>query len=95
MQLSKDELEQCVGRLFAMLEARGFVGVETADRNFYWHVLSEEWVDQRRCPEPGVGSLLEDVKHLKMLLAKEVEPSALDLERVAAILKLISDDLVT
>ena len=93
MKLKLAEIEACTRVVFEMLRARGVEGVETGQRDFYWSVLSEDWVNFQEEPNLGVGSLDEDVLGLTKLLSEDSCASVLDLERIASVLRLLADDL--
>lgn len=94
MRLTLDELETCLFSVLAMLRSRGIEFAETDRRDFYWSVLSGDWLDFQKEPDIAVGSLDDDVQGLRRLLSDPSGASAIDLERLAAVLKLLSEDLV-
>ncbi len=93
MKLTIPEMESLLRVLFEMLRARGVESVDTAQRDFYWSVLSDDWLNFQQEPKPAVGSLDDDIEELKRLLSEDSDPSLVDLERIATVLRLLADDL--
>lgn len=88
-----DELERCISRLLRVARSRGITKIDTGARDYYWNVPSPEWVDMTKQPELTVGSLDDDLSELEKLLADPDRASSVDLDRAAAILRLLSDGL--
>ena len=57
----------------------------------YWIIGADEWNDFMKLPEPGVGSLSEDVEYLKEAISEDAMYTYSDLDRVATILRAISE----
>jgi hypothetical protein len=57
----------------------------------YWIVLSDEWNDFEKTPEPAVGSLLEDAALLKNAIEDNAIHSYSELDRLSSILRYISE----
>lgn len=57
----------------------------------YWYVMSDEFTDLSINPEPAVGSLKDDIAFLKKAVKQQIIDSYSDLDRLAVILKLISE----
>lgn len=91
--MTVDELERCIGRLLAHLRSGGITTVDTGPYDYYWTVISPEWLDMEGSPELAVGSLVDDLAELQKLQLEPGRASAVDLDRVAAILRLLSDQL--
>ncbi|AKF86108.1 hypothetical protein MFUL124B02_21520 [Myxococcus fulvus 124B02] len=90
-----EELEQCISRLLALARSRGIEKIDTGKHDSYWNVPSPEWVDMTKQPELSVGSLDDDLAELHKLRAQPDRASSVDLDRAAAMLRLISDELST
>lgn len=88
-----DEFEKCILRLLSLARSRGVVKIDTGSRDYYWNVPAPAWVDMTKEPKLAVGSLDDDVAELSKLLDEPDRASAVDLDRAAAVLHLISDDL--
>lgn len=88
-----DELEKCISLLLSLARARGVKEIGTGARDYYWNVLGPEWVEMTKEPKLAVGSLDDDVSELSKLLQEPGRASAVDFDRAAALLRLISDDL--
>lgn len=93
MKLTIPEMELLLAVLLEMLRARGIEAVETGQRDLYWSVLSGDWLDFQKEPKAAVGSLDDDFKELRRLLSRDSCASLVDLERIAAVLRLLADDL--
>lgn len=90
-----DELEEVILRLLRLARERGVQNLNTGSRDYYWSVSSPEWVDMGKEPSLAVGSLDDDISELTKLLVDSDRASAVDLDRAAAVLRMISDDLST
>ena len=67
---------------------------DTGDRDFYWYVLTDDWLDFQKKPKHSVGSLVDDdIVGLERLARASKPPDILDLERMSAVLKLLAEDL--
>ena len=90
-----DELGRCIRVLLQLAEQRG---VRTLDLegDLYWTMSSPEWrhVYAEPAPKPAVGSLIDDEAELRKVLLQPDRASAVDLERAAHLLLLLSDQLV-
>ncbi len=93
MKLTVNEIEALLRVLIEMVRKRGIVSVETGQRDLYWSVLPGDWTDFQKEPKPAVGSLDDDLKELRRLLSGDSCASPIDLERIAAVLRLMADDL--
>ena len=92
MKLALTELEECIAIAFDRLRSRGVAAIETGERDFYWTVLSDEWVDFDQEPKLAVGSLDDDIEGLKSLLEDSSAFSVVDLERLSALLKFLAEE---
>lgn len=57
----------------------------------YWIVLADEWSDFNVSPIPAVGSLKEDIEYLRESLDKSEIVTYSDLDRIATVLRAISE----
>jgi hypothetical protein len=71
--------------------SRGVDNVDIDNNDYYWTILSGDWLNFQEKPEPAVGSLEDDILELKKLLAEPSRASSVDLERLSAILKFLSE----
>lgn len=91
MTLSLDEIMRCTEIVFSFIRRNDINSVSDDQCDFYWTVLSEEWLDFQREPKLAVGSLSDDIEQLKKLLKDESAVSSLDIERLASVLKLLAE----
>ncbi|MBK1442576.1 hypothetical protein JHJ32_21430 [Parapedobacter sp. ISTM3] len=61
------------------------------DKDEYWNVLGGDMNDFSKAPDPGVGSLYDDIGYLKRSLEEKQILSYSDFDRLAAVLKSISN----
>ncbi len=59
--------------------------------NEYWFVSADEWGNFNEAPEPIVGSLVEDIMYLKQTIAEKEIITYTDLDRLASVLRAISE----
>ena len=57
----------------------------------YWIILADEWNNFASAPKPSVGSLSEDLHHLKKSIEEIEVFTYSDLDRLAAVLRAISE----
>lgn len=57
----------------------------------YWIILPDEWIDFTTPPKPAVGSLTEDVHYLKKSIEENGIFTYSDFDRLATILRVISE----
>lgn len=57
----------------------------------YWIILTDEWTDFKQTPQAAVGSLAEDVSYLKRAIEENEIVTYSDLDRLAALLRFISE----
>jgi hypothetical protein len=92
MKLS--ELERCLTLLLGAARDAGIDEV-AAEVDGYWTIVSPEWRDvyAAQPPEPAVGSFADDEAELSKILDDRGRASAVDFERAAHLLRLLSDRL--
>lgn len=56
----------------------------------YWTITQGEWLDFQKAPEPGVGSIVDDIHYLKETIKDNSRFSFIDFDRIATLLKAIS-----
>ena len=91
--MTVDELERCLAELLTLARSRGIHEIERGTHDHYWCVSSPEWLDMTREPKLGVGSLEDDRSELRKLLAQPERASSVDLDRAAAMLRLLSEKI--
>lgn len=87
------DLEKCVSILARLARERGVEEVVPPDSDGYWTVTAPAWTDVYEEPKPAVGSFSDDEEELKKMLANPERASSVDLERVAHLLRRLSDQL--
>ncbi|MCP4600247.1 MAG: hypothetical protein GY847_06895 [Proteobacteria bacterium] len=91
MEISLQELEKCFSILFRLLYEGGFREVRPSNYDYYWCVLTKESFMFNKEPELAVGSLDDDIEELKKLAKDPSRVSSVDFERLAAVLKYLSE----
>lgn len=91
--MTLDELERCITTLLALARARGIYEIHKGKPDYYWSVPSPEWTEISKDPELTVGSLNDDLLELEKLLKEPERASSVDFDRVASVLRLLSDRL--
>ena len=88
------ELAECLTVLLRKAEEQGPSEV-TAPEDGYFTIPSPDWRDiyTDPPPTPGVGSFSDDEEELRKLLVSPERASAVDLERIAHLLLLLSDHM--
>ncbi len=61
------------------------------DMDKYWIITTDEWNKFGEIPQPAVGSLEEDIKYLKNAIEQNEIVSYVDFDRLASILRAISE----
>lgn len=89
------DLEKCIAILLEVARRRGVSEIALPANDGYWTITSQEWTRIYEQPTPGVGSFSDDEQQLLMMLEDPTGASAVDLERVAHLLCLLSDQLVS
>ena len=94
MKIKTKELEKIFNLLIKKLHFEGVESVELGENDFYWLIGPPEWTDFNKVAvEPEVGSPIDDWKSLRKLLTDKDRPTMyVDFDRVAAILRFISED---
>lgn len=59
----------------------------------YWIITTDEWNKFDAEPKPAVGSLNDDINFLKSVIKEDLNISYLELERLASILRALSEVL--
>lgn len=67
-----------------------FIDIET---DYYWFITSDEWDNFSSTPNMAIGSLIDDWISLQKILRTERMVSYLDYERLASILRAISETI--
>ena len=62
------------------------------DNDKYWIIMTDEWNDFSKTPEQAVGSLFDDIEYLKNSIKNGEIITFLDFDRVASILRAISEN---
>ncbi len=93
MDFNLAQLNLILARMVEEYMQRGVESVQIDDVDEYWVVGSPEWTNFSQKPEPAVGSLSDDWTELQRLL-KDKMPTAVDFDRLAAVLRAVSDQLV-
>lgn len=90
------DLEKCVSILARLASERGVDEVTAPPgSDGYWTITAPEWTQIYEEPKPSVGSFSDDEEELRKMLANPERASAVDLERVAHILRRLSDQLAS
>ena len=92
MPIELSELEKCFEQVMGLARSHGFDQVELGEKDLYWQVLSDRW-EFDRDPDVAVGSLVDDVAELKRLSVGEIPPTSVDLDRLASLLTLLSEQI--
>lgn len=92
-KISLNEIEEIFERLIEKLKFEEFK--ETSiDTDNYWIITADEWSDFENEVDPSVGSLIDDVEALKLLLQDNNRPcSFVDFDRFASVLRYISEKM--
>lgn len=90
MKLSTQEIRECLRLLLEYAVRQGLAGIDASQAELYWTMTSEEWLVANTVPKPGVGSLHDDIHELKRLLSEPERASAVDVDRLANVLHLLS-----
>jgi hypothetical protein len=86
-------IELLLSRIVLKLKEDGISNFEFKDDE-YWIILTEEWTEFNQTPKPAVGSLVDDTEFLKSVLENNELITYLELERLSAVLRAISSQLV-
>lgn len=74
-------------------QVHGVTDLKLHKADYYWAVPSDDWLEINETPEPVVGSLVDDFRELQSVLDSPDRASALDLERLGSLLRLLSDQI--
>jgi hypothetical protein len=92
MKIKTKDLKKIFGLIIEKLNFEGVESVELADKDYYWLIGSPGWTYFEKQEKPEVGSLVDDWGSLKKLLTEKDRPTTyVDFDRVAAILRFISE----
>ena len=89
-------LQQLVLALTKLVEGYQQLGIDVLtidDMDRYWVVRSPEWTEFHQEPKLSVGSLLEDWAGIQRVLQGGT-PTAVDFERLGAVLRVVSDRIL-
>jgi hypothetical protein len=64
------------------------------ETDYYLTITTDEWDQVEESPEPAIGSLRDDWHDLRRILDEGRPFTAVDCERVAAVLKAISEEVL-
>ncbi|SEL33896.1 hypothetical protein SAMN05444354_105259 [Stigmatella aurantiaca] len=92
MQIQLLQLAMLAKKLVEDYEARGYGTVPIDDMDMYWVVQPPEWTDLHHEPKLSTGSLKEDWEALQRVLDGQM-PTAVDFDRLAAVLRAVSERL--
>lgn len=87
------DLEKCVTILAHLARERGVDEIVPPDSDGYWTITAPAWTRIYEEPKPSVGSFSDDEEELQKMLAEPERASSVDLERVAHLLRRLSDQL--
>ena len=89
-KLSKTELEVFFNLVLRKLSIDKIEDI-LFDMNEYWIITTDEWNEFKQNPVPAVGSLEEDITYIKKSIANNEIISYVDLDRLASVLRAISE----
>lgn len=92
--MNLEDIENCFHILMEHARSGGVTQLDLRDRDFYWTIVSPDWLNIYVEPKPSVGSLRDDHEELVKLLHDPSRASAVDLERLAHLIRYLSDELV-
>lgn len=92
MEIKLSQLLAIADKVFDSYFERGVHVVEAPPIDEYWVVEAPDWTDFSHEPKISVGSLRDDVEHLKKVLDGEM-PTAVDFDRLAAVFRVVADSL--
>ncbi|HEX8704005.1 MAG TPA: hypothetical protein VF815_34555 [Myxococcaceae bacterium] len=92
MQIQLLQLAMLATKLIESYRERGYESVSIDDMDMYWIVQSPEWSDLQHEPQLSVGSLKDDWESLQRVLEGQM-PTAVDFDRLAAMLRAVSERL--
>jgi hypothetical protein len=92
MQIHLSQLALLLTKLSESYEERGYDSVRIEDMDLYWIVQPPEWTDLQHEPPLRVGSLKDDWEALQRVLEGQM-PTSVDFDRLAAVLRAVSERL--
>jgi hypothetical protein len=93
MQIQLMQLAALAQKLVENYRERGYEAVLIDDIDMYWVVQPPEWTDLQHEPKPAVGSLKDDWEALQRVLEGQM-PTAVDFDRLASVMRAVSERLV-
>lgn len=88
--IQREELRQLFERMLERL------GEETnLEADYYLSIPADEWEEFEDSSEPVVGSLHDDWSELRQVIEEDRLFTAVDFDRLAAILKAISEEVIS
>lgn len=89
------ELQECITVLLRLAAERGVNELHPTNDG-YWTITAPEWRDVYAVstPVPAVGSFADDQHELNKVRMNPERASAVDFERAAHLLRLLSDQIV-
>jgi hypothetical protein len=92
MQIQLLQLAILAKKLIENYRERGYDAAHIDDMDMYWVVQAPEWTNLQREPKLSVGSLKDDWEALQRVLEGQM-PTAVDFDRLAAVLRAVSERL--
>lgn len=89
-KISKKELEIIFNLILQKLSKEKIDEIEF-DMDEYWIITTDEWNEFKDSPKPAVGSLKEDIEYLKKSIEYNEMISYVDFDRLASVLRAISE----
>lgn len=92
MKVSTKDIDlvwQSIRRVLLLIDNVDMEGIDN-----YWVVLPSDSVQLDSCPEPAVGSFIEDWNNLKRLVDNPDDALLPDLDAFASVISLVSEKLV-
>ena len=94
MNVTVRELRILFEKLMNKMEENGILSLDINDINYYWIVSSDEWTNFQSDVNVDVGSLIDDWDSLQKVLSEEHIPTYVDFDRLASILRAVSEKIV-
>ncbi|MCP2727758.1 hypothetical protein [Limnofasciculus baicalensis] len=91
MIVTVENLRLLFEKLMEKMDENGISSLDINDVDYYWIVPSSEWTNFQSEVKPAVGSLVDDWESLEKVLSGEQIPTYVDFDRIAAILRAISE----
>ena len=93
MNVTVRELRIVFEKLMNKMEENGILSLEV-NMDYYWIVSSDEWRNFETEVGRDVGSLIDDWDSLQKVLSEEHIPTYVDFDRLASILRAVSEKIV-